>query len=58
MTSDFITPNDLRWENSLNRIPHDFYQTPGYLSFSGNFEGGEPLAFWAEQAGEVFCSLC
>jgi lipid II:glycine glycyltransferase (peptidoglycan interpeptide bridge formation enzyme) len=48
MISDFITPDDTRWLSSHERVAHDVYQTPEYLEVSSIYEGGSPMAFWAE----------
>lgn len=54
MQSEFINTTDRRWRAVLQRVPHDFYQFPEYLRFTGEAEGGEPLAFWAEAEGSAF----
>ena len=32
----------------MDKVPHDFYHLPQYISFVSRYEGGEPVAFWAE----------
>lgn len=48
MLAEFILPEDIRWKEFLNKAPHDFYHLPEYISFVSRYEGGKPVAFWAE----------
>jgi hypothetical protein len=43
----FIEPTDARWRTFLESVPHDFYHLPEYLMLCGKYEGGQPLAFYA-----------
>jgi len=46
--ADFIRPDDPRWARFLERVRHDVYQLPEYTTASARYEGGEPVAFYAE----------
>jgi hypothetical protein len=48
MDADFIDPADPRWMAFLHETPHDFYHLPAYVELSARYEGGEPMAFYAE----------
>ncbi len=48
MNACFIGTKDPRWTEFLEQVPHDFYHLPTYLDLSARCEGGEPLAFYAE----------
>jgi lipid II:glycine glycyltransferase (peptidoglycan interpeptide bridge formation enzyme) len=50
MIADFISPADIKWSKILHKMPHDFYHLPEYISFAAKHEGGEPVAFVAEDA--------
>lgn len=54
MKTEFITPSDRRWKDTLAAVPHDFYHLPEYLRFCERWEGGEAGAFWAESGGSSF----
>jgi hypothetical protein len=49
MRTDFVTPDSLRWYEVLSDTVHDFYHLPEYVSFSAQQEGGDALAFLAEE---------
>lgn len=51
---DLIKPDDPRWKEFLSSVDHDFYHLPEYLQLSGEFEGGQGVAFLAQGDG---CSL-
>lgn len=54
----FIVPGDDRWTNFLDRTPHDFYHTPGYLELSARYEGGTACAYWAKHgSNEILVPL-
>lgn len=48
MIAEFISPDDERWHSFLGQVRHDFYHLPEYVRFAAGHEGGEPLAFWAQ----------
>lgn len=54
MTGDFIEPHDPRWSEFLERAPHDVYQLPRYLELAARYEGGAPVAFYAEDSHSAF----
>lgn len=56
MKAELISPQDSRWQGVLDRVAHDFYHLPEYVSFTARQEGGEPVAFWASQ-GEAECLI-
>jgi len=49
MIADFLSLNDARWQRFLDRAPHDAYHLPAYCRVAGNYECGEPVAFYAEE---------
>ncbi len=51
--AEFIVPRDHRWQRALQKVEHDVYHLPEYVTFAAGHEGGEPAAFYAEQ-GEAF----
>ncbi len=51
MKTEFITPDDSRWQEFLSKTPHDFYHLPEYASFASTCEGGRPVAYLAEDKG-------
>lgn len=56
MIAEFIGPDDARWTTFLSNALHDFYHLPEYVRFVAEYEGGEPLAFWA-QDGDTACLI-
>ena len=44
MKVDFIEPQDPRWSGLLERVDHDLYHLPEYVSIAAEHEGGEPIA--------------
>lgn len=53
MTAEFLTPDDHRWGEFLERVPHDIYQRPEYVRSAARHEGGTPTAFLAEADGSA-----
>jgi hypothetical protein len=53
MIADLLSPDDPRWRRFLGHARHDAYHLPGYCRVAGNYERGEPLAFYAEEAGQA-----
>ena len=49
MIADFLSLNDARWQRFLDRAPHDAYHLPAYCRVAGNYECGEPVAFYVEE---------
>ena len=45
----FISADDRLWEACLAQMPHDFHHKPGYVRLCADQEGGEPVAFVAEE---------
>ena len=54
MTATFIDTTDPRWQQCLSRVPHDLYHHPAYLTLAAQYEGGSPVAFYAEHNGNDF----
>ena len=54
LISTFIRPGDVRWTQFLEQVPHDVYHRPGYLECTGQHEGGQPVAFYAEEGDALF----
>lgn len=54
MSAEFIKPNDDRWSRMLKEVRHDFYHLPAYIEFAAKYEGGEPVAFYAESGDDTF----
>lgn len=50
----FIQPSDNRWNKVLAKLTHDFYHLPEYLKFAAKYEGGTPVAFYAQEGNAVF----
>ena len=49
---DWLTPNDSRWQNLLDGIPHQFYQLPGYVVLEADRAKGEAVALVAEEGAK------
>jgi Acetyltransferase (GNAT) domain len=51
MSCRFLTPESPEWEETLERIPHDYYHLPAYISFASRFNNlsGMVCAFAATQ---------
>ena len=54
MRTSLIQPTCQRWQEILADMEHDFYHLPEYVSFSSRHEGGDALAFLAEENGYRF----
>ena len=48
MIAKFIGTHDARWKGFLKRTKHDFYHLPEYAELAAAYEGGIPIAFYAE----------
>jgi hypothetical protein len=48
----FIDPDSPRWSEALGATRHDFYHLPSYARLAGRNEGGEAMAFVAEEGGQ------
>lgn len=46
MECALLSPGDPRWQDSLDRCPHEFYHWPGYARLEAGRMGGEAAAFW------------
>lgn len=51
MIAKFIELKDPQWHQVLSETPHDIYHLPEYLEFASRFEGGLPIAFYAQSNG-------
>ena len=51
LDSSFIDPDSPRWSEALGATRHDFYHLPSYARLAGRLEGGEAMAFVAEEGG-------
>jgi hypothetical protein len=47
----FIGPTDARWSSILERLAHDAYHLPAYVTVCAREAQGEALAFWARHNG-------
>jgi hypothetical protein len=54
MRATFLEADSPEWPAALSALEHDFYHLPGYVRLSARHEGGEPLAFLAEEDGHRF----
>ncbi len=54
MRTAFVGPEETRWQDLIACVPHDLFHLPGYVRACANHEGGEPLAFVAEEEGQMF----
>lgn len=58
MITTFLSPDDERWTNLLQDTRHDVYHRPEYLCAAAAYEGGEPVAFYAEnESGTLLLPL-
>lgn len=48
LISEFLQLEDPRWPEFLSRTRHDFYHLPAYVGLCAQYEGGTPVAFYAE----------
>jgi hypothetical protein len=53
MFADVLSLNDARWRRLLDRARHDAYHLPEYGHVAGRYEGGEPVAFYAEEGEQA-----
>jgi hypothetical protein len=53
MIADLLAVSDVRWQRFLDRTPHDVYHLPEYCCVACHHEGGEPVAFYAEEGGQA-----
>jgi sugar O-acyltransferase (sialic acid O-acetyltransferase NeuD family) len=51
--SIFIGPDDPRWYGVLKHVAHDVYHLPSYVAVWCKHQGGQALAFYAEDGDEV-----
>jgi hypothetical protein len=49
MQAEFIKPNCERWNKCLAQMPHDCYHLPKYVQICADNDGGEAVAFVAEE---------
>ncbi len=49
MQTRIITADASEWQKSLNRLQHDVYHKPEYVRLCANNDGGDPIAFVAEE---------
>jgi hypothetical protein len=50
MATKLLAADDSRWRLFLERARHDTYHHPEYARVAGHYEGGEPVAFYADDA--------
>ena len=54
----WLAPDDPRWSDILKKLPHDVYHLPQYVELCAKHEGGQPVAFIAEdRQGILFIPL-
>ena len=51
MRAEFLGPSEAAWDEFLQGADHDFYHLPGYVHLCAQREGGEAVAFLAEEGG-------
>ncbi len=54
LITEFIQPDDPRWRQHLEAMPHDFYHLPDYVELCAKHEGGAAAAFYAEEGASTF----
>lgn len=54
MITQIVPTVDLRWQQCLDTIPHDFYHLPGYLELEGNRHHATPEAIIIQDEGKIF----
>ena len=54
LITEFIQPDDPRWRQHLEAMPHDFYHLPDYVELCAKHEGGAAAAFYAEEGQSTF----
>jgi hypothetical protein len=53
-TRDLISPKSPRWSRVLERVEHQVYHLPEYVTFDAELCAGRPLAFVYEEPGGVW----
>lgn len=48
-----LSPQSVEWRAALQRIDHDVYHLPEYAILAASHDGGEPVAFLAEESEEA-----
>lgn len=56
MLTEFISPSDQRWRESLRTVRHDIYDRPEYVAICAKYEKATPTAFYASE-GTNFCLI-
>lgn len=51
MLAELLTPDDSRWEKALERVRHDFFHLPGYVSLEAERLAGDAVAVLLEGGG-------
>ncbi len=54
MNANLISSEATEWIEFLSHLKHDFYHLPEYVRLCAEQEGGKPMAFIAEEAGNRF----
>ncbi len=55
MDTALLEPGDGRWDEILERVPHDMYHLPGFVTFATRWhEDGDARAFVASEPGSDF----
>ncbi|MGH2559892.1 MAG: GNAT family N-acetyltransferase, partial [Thermomicrobiales bacterium] len=54
MKVEFLDPESPRWHEVLAELDHDVYHLPGYAALFAREEGGEAVAFLAEENDQTF----
>ncbi len=54
MSIEIISPTDLRWQQYLDTVPHDFYHLSGYLELEAKWHGAIAEAVLVSDRGETF----
>lgn len=54
MTVTLLSPNDERWGEVLQTLPHEFYHWPRYAALEAERIGGEGVALVVEGEGNMF----
>lgn len=49
----FLTPASLEWLETIEKLSHDFYHLPEYLTLNASFEKGEACAFVAKEGTDI-----
>ena len=51
---DLIDPTDERWASALERVVHDVYDTPAYVSAEALRLQAEPVGCLVDEGGRLF----